>query len=299
MLEIEIAGVRFRNPVILASGTIGTDYAGLVDWRDYGAVVAKSVTLSARIGNPPPRVCETPAGMLNAIGLENKGVNHFVRADLPAYLEAGATVIASIAGETVEEYADVAEVLNEAKGVVALEVNVSCPNVSRGGVQFGSRPRLAAEVTAAVKAVTAKPVFVKLTPNVTSITDAAKAVEAAGADAVSLINTITGMVIDIATEKPVLGKKTGGLSGPAIRPVAVRMVYEVAGAVSVPIIGVGGIMTAEDAAQFLMAGATAVEVGTAVFVDPKATGAIASGLASIAAKKGYDHVSRMIGKARQ
>jgi dihydroorotate dehydrogenase (NAD+) catalytic subunit len=299
ILETTFAGIVLKNPVMTASGTFGREYASLTDVTKLGAVIPKSVTYAARTGNPPPRIWETTAGMLNSIGLENHGARYFVDEEMPFWRAAGATVIASVAGETVDEFVRAAEILTEADDIAALEINVSCPNVDRGGIQFGCRPRLAADVTAAVKEVARCPVIVKLTPNVTSIADVAKAVEAAGADAVSLINTIMGMAIDIELGRPVLGRGIGGLSGPAIKPIALRHVYEAAGAVKIPVIGIGGIADSDDAVEFMMAGAAAVQVGTATFVDPQAAENVAAGLESFLTKHGYDNVSQLIGKARQ
>lgn len=251
----------------------------------------------AKTGNPAPRTCETTAGMLNSIGLENKGVRHFVESELPAFIETGATVIVSVGGETIEEYVLAAEELNGHAEIAGLEINISCPNVNRGGVQFGCRPRLAAEVTEAVKYVTSYPVIVKLTPNVTSIADVAKACESAGADALSLINTLLGMAIDIESGQAKLGRGFGGLSGPSVKPVALRMVYETASAVAIPVIGIGGIMEAEDAVEFLMAGASAIQIGTANFVDPRSAEKVIDGLASFTKRMGYDNVGQLTGKA--
>jgi dihydroorotate dehydrogenase (NAD+) catalytic subunit len=299
MLKTVIAGIEFKNPVMTASGTFGRENAALTDVSKLGAVIPKSVTFEAKTGNRPPRVCETRAGMLDSIGLENNGIEYFMSEEVPFWTGLGATVVASIAGETREEFVLAAEALNDADGIAALELNISCPNVDRGGVQFGCKPAMAAEVTAVVRNVSRYPVFVKLTPNVTSIVDIAKAVEAAGADAISLINTILGMSIDIETGRPILGRAVGGLSGPAIKPVAVRMVYEAAGAVSIPVIGMGGITTAEDAVEFMMAGAAAVQVGTASFVNPRAAEDITSGLKKYAEANGYSAISQIVGKARQ
>lgn len=299
MLETEIAGIKLKNPVMAASGTIGLEYRTLMDFSRLGAIIPKTITHEAKAGNPAPRTCETAAGMLNSIGLENKGVRHFVEEELPAFIETGATVIVSIGGETIDEYVMAAEELNEETGIAGLELNVSCPNVDKGGIQFGCRPRLAAEVTEAVKYATRYPVIVKLTPNVTSITDVAKACEAAGADAISLINTLMGMAIDIDSGKAKLGRGFGGLSGPAIKPVALRMVYETASVVTIPVIGIGGIMEAKDAVEFLMAGASAVQVGTANFVDPKSAERIIEGLGYFTRKMGFDNIGQLTGKAHR
>jgi len=269
-MAVSIGGLRLKNPVMTASGTFGygDEYAPYVDLNCLGAVVVKGLSLEPRAGNPPPRIMETPCGMLNAVGLQNIGVKAFIREKLPFLRDHDVAVVANIFGESVEEYAAVAELLGRAEGVHALEVNISCPNVKRGGVAFGTDPDMAAEVTRAVKAATGLPVIVKLTPNVTDIAGIAAAVEAAGADAVSLINTLTGMSVDIERRVPHLRNVTCGLSGPAIRPVALRMVWQVARRVSIPVIGLGGIMTARDALEFLIAGARAVQVGTAHFVQP-------------------------------
>jgi len=298
ILETNIAGMELKNPVIAASGTFGREYAELIDVARLGAVIPKSVTFGARTGNKPPRVTETTAGMLNSIGLENRGIRYFIDEELPFWRNAGATVIASIAGETVDEFTRAAEALASVEDIAGIEINVSCPNVDKGGVQFGCKPRLAAEVTAAVKNESRLPVIVKLTPNVTNIVDIAKAVEAAGADCVSLINTLLGMRIDIEAKRPVLGRGEGGLSGPAIKPVALRMVYRVSENLEIPVIGMGGISTAEDAIEFMMAGAAAVQVGTASFVDPRAMLNIISGLEEFVTKNSYDSVIELVGEAR-
>jgi dihydroorotate dehydrogenase (NAD+) catalytic subunit len=298
MLRTEIAGIQLKNPVIAASGTIGLEAAALTDLEKLGAVIPKTITYEAKKGNPPPRTCETSAGMLNSIGLENKGVERFICEDLPEYLSAGATVIVSIGGETVDEYAMAADTLNEAEGIVGIEVNVSCPNVDKGGIQFGSRARQAAAVTEAVKYASRYPVIVKLTPNVTSVTEIAKACAYAGADAISLINTLLGMAIDINTSRPKLGRGYGGLSGPAIKPIALRMVYDTVAAVSIPVIGIGGIMDFNDALEFLMAGAAAIQVGTASFIEPDAGVRIVEDLETYVAGNGYDNISQLIGKAQ-
>lgn len=298
MLETNIAGLKLKNPVIAASGTFGREYATLTDAAKLGAVIPKSVTFLPRAGNPPPRLWETTAGLLNSIGLENRGVGYFIEEELPIWREMGATVIVSVAGETVDEFVRTVEVLNQVEGVAALELNVSCPNVDRGGIQFGCRPRLAADVTAAVKNVAGVPVIVKLTPNVTSITEIAKAVEAAGADAISLVNTVLGMAIDVEAARPALGRVVGGLSGPAIKPIALRLVYETAGAVKIPVIGLGGISSAGDAVEFMMAGAVAVQIGTATFVEPKTAEQVVVGLEGFLKERGYDNIGQLIGQAR-
>jgi dihydroorotate dehydrogenase (NAD+) catalytic subunit len=269
---MELAGIKMKNPVMVASGTFGfgKEYSDYIDLNKLGAIVTKSVTLKPREGNPPPRLVETPAGMLNSIGLQNEGIEYFLKEDLPFLAKFDTPTIVNIAGESVEEYAELAKILSKETMVKGIEVNISCPNVNKGGMAFGVDPNLTAEVISAVRKAATQPVIAKLTPNVTDITVIAKAAEAAGADALSLINTIVGMSIDIETGKSRLGTLTGGLSGPAVKPIAVRMVYEVAHAVKVPVIGIGGIMTGNDAIEFFLAGAKAVQVGTANFVDTEA-----------------------------
>jgi len=279
-MAVDIAGLKMKNPVMTASGTFGygEEYADYVDLNRLGGLVVKGLSLKPRLGNPPPRIMETSSGMLNAVGLQNVGVDAFIKEKLPFLSQYHVAVIANIYGESYSEYAQVARKLSRAQGVHALEVNVSCPNVKKGGLSFGSDPKAAAEVTRRVKADTDLPVIVKLTPNVTDIAAIAQAVEEAGADAVSLINTLTGMSIDLKTGTPHLKNITGGLSGPAIKPVALRMVWQVAQKVSIPIIGIGGIMTAEDALEFMVAGAGAVQIGTANFINPCATMEIIDGI---------------------
>ena len=299
-MAVSIGGLRLKNPVMTASGTFGygDEYAPYVDLNCLGAVVVKGLSLEPRAGNPPPRIMETPCGMLNAVGLQNIGVKAFIREKLPFLRDHDVAVVANIFGESVEEYAAVAELLGRAEGVHALEVNISCPNVKRGGVAFGTDPDMAAEVTRAVKAATGLPVIVKLTPNVTDVAGIAAAVEAAGADAVSLINTLTGMSVDIERRVPHLRNVTGGLSGPAIRPVALRMVWQVARRVSIPVIGLGGIMTARDALEFLIAGARAVQVGTAHFVQPCACEEVLSGIEAYLERHGIEDVNDVIGSLK-
>src|SRR3989344_8739633 len=257
-LGMELAGIKMKNPVMVASGTFGfgKDFADYIDLNKLGAIVTKSVTLKPREGNPPPRIVETPSGLLNSIGLQNKGIEHFIKKQLPFLAKFDTPTIVNIAGETIEEYAQLAKILSKEIMVKGIEVNISCPNVKQGGMCFGIEPKLTREVIAAVRKTTTQPVIAKLTPNVTDITVIAKAAVEAGADALSLINTIVGMSIDIETGKSRLGTLTGGLSGPAIKPIAVRMVYEVAHAVKVPVIGIGGIMNGSDAIEFFLAGCT-------------------------------------------
>jgi dihydroorotate dehydrogenase (NAD+) catalytic subunit len=269
---MELAGIKIKNPIMVASGTFGwgREYSEYLDLNKLGAIVTKSITLKPREGNPPPRIVETPAGMLNSIGLQNEGLEHFLKEDLPFLAKFDTPTIVNIAGETVEEYAELAKRLSKETLVKGIEVNISCPNVKSGGMSFGVDAGLTKQVISAVRKATSQPVIAKLTPNVTDITVIGKAAVEAGADALSAINTVVGMSIDLETGRSRLGRETGGLSGPAIRPIAVRMVYELAHAVKVPVIGIGGIMTGNDAAEFLLAGAKAVQVGTANFIDTEA-----------------------------
>lgn len=300
-LAVNVGGINMKNPVTTASGTFGygAEYASYVDINVLGALVVKGTTLLPRHGNPTPRIVETPAGILNAIGLQNPGVEALVTKAMPYLRDYDVPVIVNIAGDTVEDYARLAARLNQVKGVAGLEVNISCPNVKKGGLQFGSDPDSAAEVTRAVKASTSLPVIVKLSPNVTSIAGVAEKVAAAGADALSLINTLLGMSIDIHRRKPVLGNVMGGLSGPAVRPVAVRAVWQVYRAVSLPIIGMGGITTTEDALEFILAGATAVAVGTANFINPRATVDIIEGLEKYLTANGIADINELVGAAHR
>jgi len=279
-LAVEIGSLKIKNPVLTASGTFGygEEYADYVDLNKIGAIVVKGLSLKPRLGNPPPRIMETAGGMLNSVGLQNIGVEAFTAEKLPYLRKFDVAVIANIYGETYAEYSKVAGKLSSVKGVHALEVNISCPNVKKGGLSFGADPKAAAEVTRRVKGETNLPVIVKLTPNVTDIAAIAAAVEKAGADAVSLINTLTGMSVDLKTRTPHLKNITGGLSGPAIKPVALRMVWQVVQRVSIPVIGIGGIMNAEDALEFLILGAKAVQIGTANFINPRATLNIIEGM---------------------
>lgn len=296
-LTVTVGGMVMKNPVMTASGTFGYggEYARFVDLNRLGAVVVKGLSLEPRSGNPPPRIRETPSGMLNAVGLQNVGVRAFISEKLPFLRTFDTAVIVNIFGETVDEYRRVAAILDGAQGVHAIEVNISCPNVSKGGIAFGARPELAAEVTRGVRGETGIPLIVKLTPNVTDIAEIALAVEAAGADAVSLINTLTGMSVDIEKRRPHLANVTGGLSGPAIRPVALRMVWQVARAVKIPIIGAGGIMTAQDALAFIITGATAIQVGTANFIDPASTEKIIDGIGKYLSRHRMKHIAELIG----
>ena len=295
-LAVKIGNLELKNPVMGASGTFGfgKEYEDFLDVNEIGAIVTKGVTPKPRAGNSGVRIAETPAGMLNCIGLENPGVDAFICDILPKIKKYNTAVIVNISASTVEEYAEMAWRL-DIDGVDAVEVNISCPNVKEGGIVFGTDPKAAAAVTHAVKTHTSKTVIVKLSPNVTDITVMAKAVEEAGADAISMINTLTGMVIDINTRKPLLGNITGGLSGPAVKPVAVRMVWQVAKAVKIPIIGMGGITCAEDAIEFMLAGATAVAVGAYNFVDPSALKVVADGIADYMKKHNIEDVNELVG----
>jgi dihydroorotate dehydrogenase (NAD+) catalytic subunit len=296
-LRVRIGGLELKNPVMTASGTFGygEEFADLVNLHRLGGIVAKGISLKPRPGNPPPRVVETSCGMLNAIGLENVGVERFISEKMVFLRQAGTAVVVNILGDTVDDYSELAARLNGVEGLAAIEVNISCPNVRKGGVAFGSQPKMAQAVTVAVRKQTSLPIIVKLSPNVTDITEIARAVEDSGADAVSLINTLLGMAIDSRSRRPRLANIVGGLSGPAIKPVALRMVWQVAGAVRIPVIGIGGITTAEDAVEFLLAGATAVQVGTANFVNPRAAEEIIDGLTDYLQEQKMESVSHMIG----
>ena len=295
-LSVNIAGVSFKNPVIPASGTFGygREYAKFYDIGRLGGISVKGTTLERHDGNPPPRVAETPSGMLNSVGLQNPGVEHFIREEIPYIHGAGTKIIANIAGSTPEDYAEMARRLDDTD-VDMIELNISCPNVKCGGAAFGTDPKVAGGITRLVKDATSKPVMVKLTPNVTDIALMAKAVEAEGADAVSLINTLLGMRIDIKTRRPVLKNNVGGLSGPAVFPVAVRMVWQVANAVSIPVVGMGGIATWQDAVEMMMAGASAIQVGAALFTNPYAPIEIIDGLNRYLDENGIASVNEIVG----
>lgn len=294
-------GLLLKNPVLTASGTFGygTEYADFVDIQRLGAVVCKGTTLEPRVGNPQPRLAETPSGLLNSIGLQNVGVEALVKEKAPLWASWQVPVIVNIAGESIDDYARLAARLDGVAGVSGLEVNIGCPNVKSGGMEFGTDPRAAATVTAAVRKASALPVIVKLTPNVTSIIEIAEAVADAGADALCLINTLRGMAIDISSRKPSLGNTCGGLSGPAIKPVALHMVYQVAGRMNLPIVGCGGIMSAQDALEFIMAGASAVEVGTAQFVNPRALLDVLEGIEEFMRREGVKDISELVGAGLQ
>ncbi len=296
-LSVRIGSISLANPVMTASGTFGygAEFAGLLDLSRLGALIVKGISLAPRAGNPPPRIVETACGMLNAIGLENAGLERFLNEKMPYLRQCGTRVIVNILGDSVEEYAELAERLATVAGVDALEVNISCPNVARGGVAFGSDPDMAAAVVRAVKRHAGQPVIVKLSPNVTDIALMARAVEEAGADAISLINTLIGMAIDIHSRRPKLANRTGGLSGPAVKPVALRMVWQAAQAVRIPVIGIGGIATAEDALEFILAGASAVQVGTANFYNPQAAMEIIDGIKAYLSRYQETSLSGIIG----
>ena len=298
-MSVNLAGVFMKNPVVVASGTFGfgREYGQFYDLSELGGICCKGLTLHPRTGNPPPRIAETPMGMLNSVGLQNPGVDAFITEELPELRKYDLAVIANISGNTPEEYGIMCEKLSRA-GVDMIEVNISCPNVKAGGLAYGTRPELAAEVTRVAKEHSSVPVMVKLSPNVTDIVEIAKAVDEAGADALSLINTLRGMRIDVQTRRPILKMNTGGLSGPAVLPVAVRMVWEVAGAVAKPILGMGGVARGEDAAELMLAGASAVAVGTACFADPYAPLRVRDGLEKLAAGQGLDRVSALRGAVR-
>lgn len=296
-LSVNLAGVTLKNPVITASGTFGfgREYNALYPISRLGGISCKGTTLHERPGNPPPRIAETPSGILNSVGLQNPGVDAFIREDLPWLKEQGTVVIANLAGSVVSDYCQAAEKLDET-AVDMIELNISCPNVKQGGASFGTSCTSAQEITAAVRKVTSKPLIVKLTPNVTSISEIAAAVEAVGADAVSLINTLTGMRIDIKTRRPVLRNNTGGMSGPAVFPVAVRMVWETAQRVNIPVIGMGGIASWEDAVEMMLAGASAIQVGTALFADAYAPLKIIEGLERYLEEHHLQSVTELTGK---
>ena len=298
LLATDLCGIKMKTPILTGSGTFGfgEEFADFVDLSSIGGVVVKGTTLKPRRGNDGVRITETPAGMLNCIGLENPGVEVFLKETLPRIRQYDMNVIVNISGSSVEDYGLLAEKL-DATDIAAIEVNISCPNVKEGGIVFGTVPEAAAEVVRAVKANTGKMVIAKLSPNVTDIVVMAKAVEAAGADAISMINTLLGTKIDIERQRPVLGNVTGGLSGPAVRPVAVRLVYQVAQAVHIPIIGMGGIMCAEDAIEFMLAGASAVAVGTANFVQPDIAETIAHGMLAYLDRHNAQNISEIVGLA--
>ncbi len=299
-LTVDVGRLTLHNPVLTASGTFGygLEYDDFFDVATLGGICTKGLSLEPRAGNPPDRICETAAGMLNAIGLANVGVEAFCRDKLPTLRARGVTVVANIFATSVEEFVELARRVDREPGIAALELNVSCPNVAKGGLQFGVDPVAAARVTAACREVTRLPIWVKMSPEAGDVRAVGRACEEAGADALSAINTIRGLAIDVETWRPRLGNKTGGLSGPALKPIALRIVWELAHAVKIPIIGIGGIATADDAIEFLLAGASAVQVGTASFADPLASKRVLDGVAAYCARRGIaarDLVGRMIG----
>ena len=296
-LAVDVGGIQMKNPIMTASGTFGYghEFASLLDLNRLGAIIVKGLSLKPSPGNPPPRTVETCGGMLNAIGLENVGIEAFVQEKLPFLKTLETPVILNIYGHDIEAYAALAEQIEGVEGIAGVEVNISCPNVKAGGIAFGTDPQMAFQVTRAVREKTRLPVIVKLSPNVTDISVIARSVEKAGADAVSLINTIRGMAVDINTRRPKLGAITGGLSGPAIKPIALRMVWEAAKAVRIPVIGVGGISSVTDAIEFLLVGARAVQVGTANFVNPRTTVEIEKGLRAYLQDKDIEDIEEIIG----
>ena len=294
--RVDLGGIPLRNPVLTASGTFGygTEFAPFLDLRRIGGFVAKSLTLEPRVGNPPPRIAEAPSAMLNAISLENVGVEAFVRDKLPAIPE-GVTVVASVFGTEIEHYAEVCKRLSGVPKVAGLEVNASCPHVKSGGIEFGQDPRVLTRLVAAARAASSLPLLIKLSPNVTDIAEMARICQGEGADAISLINAVQAFEIDVETRRPVLRNGLGGLSGPAIRPIAQRMVWQASRAVSIPICGIGGIVSGEDAVRFLLCGATAVQVGTANYLDPTAPVRVAEGIVAYAKRHGFSRVAELTG----
>lgn len=297
LLEVSVAGIRMKNPVMVASGTFGygSEYVDFIDLNQLGAIVVKGVTSEPWPGNPMQRIIETPSGMLNAIGLQNVGVDGFIAEKLSYLRDFDVPVIVNICGKRLEEYVEVTEKLDAEENVAALELNISCPNLDCGGMSFGVDPELAGQLVKRVREQTALPLLVKLSPNVTDITVIARAIEDAGADGLSVINTLLGMAIDVKTRRPKLANVTGGLSGPAIKPVALRMVWQVYNAVKIPIVGMGGIMTGDDAIEFFIAGASAVAVGTANFVNPRASLDVTDGIGDYLERQGFDSIKELVG----
>ncbi|MBD7942770.1 dihydroorotate dehydrogenase [Psychrobacillus sp. FSL K6-2684] len=300
-LAVELPGLSLKNPIMPASGCFGfgKEYAQLYDLSKLGAIMIKATTLETRLGNPTPRVAETPAGMLNAIGLQNPGLTKVMANELPWLEQFDVPIIANVAGTLTEDYVAVAEAISKAPNVHALELNISCPNVKQGGITFGTDPQIAEELTKAVKAVSSVAVYVKLSPNVTNVVEIAKAVEAGGADGITMINTLLGLRLDTRTGRPVIANVTGGLSGPAIKPVALRMVYDVANQVSLPIIGMGGVSNIDDVIDFLSAGASAVAIGTANFVDPFICPSLIEQLPDKLDELGYETVTDLVGRSHR
>ena len=296
-LQVNIGALKLKNPVMTASGTFGygTEYADFMDISRLGAIIVKGTTLNPRQGNPYPRMAETPSGMLNAVGLQNKGVNYFVDHIYPEVRKIQTNIIVNVSGSCIDDYVQTAGIINTLDDIPAIELNISCPNVKQGGMAFGVNPDSAAQVVAAVRKAYDKTLIVKLSPNVTDITEIARAVEGAGADSVSLINTMLGMAIDAEKRKPILSTVTGGMSGPAVKPVALRMVWQTAKAVKIPVIGLGGICSATDAVEFLLAGASAIQIGTANFIDPSISEKVIDGIEEYLNRHGFTSVQDIIG----
>ena len=299
-MSVDIAGIKLKNPVMTASGTFGygQEFVPLVDLNRLGAIITKGTSLKPMKGNPPPRIVETVGGMINSIGLQNVGAQAFIRDKLPFFSQFKTPVIANIFGETIREFGELAKRLDDIPGIAGLEVNISCPNVAKGGVLFGADPKMAHHVVRTVKRSTHLPIIVKLSPNVSDITLIAKSVEEAGGDAISLINTLMAMAVDPQSRRPLLNNIIGGLSGPAVKPVALRLVWQAVNAVKIPVIGIGGIMTPEDALEFIIVGARAVQVGTANFVNPIACVEIIDGIEAYLTKHGFRHISELVGSLR-
>ncbi len=296
-LNTKIGSLELKNPVMTASGTFGygTEYADFMDISRLGAIIVKGTTLAPRQGNPYPRMAETPSGMLNAVGLQNKGVDYFVDHIYPEVQKIGTAIIVNVSGSCIDDYVQTAGIINTLDDIPAIELNISCPNVKQGGMAFGVNPESAAQVVSAVRKAYDKTLIVKLSPNVTDITEIARAVEGAGADSVSLINTMLGMAIDAEKRRPILSTVTGGMSGPAVKPVALRMVWQTAKAVKIPVIGLGGICSATDAIEFLLAGASAIQIGTANFIDPSISEKVVDGIADYLERHGFSSVQEIIG----
>ena len=296
-LNTNIGSLELKNPVMTASGTFGygTEYADFMDISRLGAIIVKGTTLNPRQGNPYPRMAETPSGMLNAVGLQNKGVDYFVDHIYPDVRKIGTNIIVNVSGSCIEDYVQTASIINTLDDILAIELNISCPNVKQGGMAFGVNPESAAQVVSAVRKAYDKTLIVKLSPNVTDITEIARAVEGAGADSVSLINTMLGMAIDAERRRPILSTITGGMSGPAVKPVALRMVWQTAKAIKIPVIGLGGICSATDAIEFLLAGASAIQIGTANFIDPSISEKVIDGIADYLQRHNLNSVQEIIG----
>ena len=296
-LNTKIGSLELKNPVMTASGTFGygTEYADFMDISRLGAIIVKGTTLNPRQGNPYPRMAETPSGMLNAVGLQNKGVDYFVDHIYPEVRKIGTAIIVNVSGSCIDDYVQTASIINTLEDIPAIELNISCPNVKQGGMAFGVNPESAAQVVSAVRKAYDKTLIVKLSPNVTDITEIARAVEGAGADSVSLINTMLGMAIDAEKRKPILSTITGGMSGPAVKPVALRMVWQTAKAVKIPVIGLGGICSATDAVEFLLAGASAIQIGTANFIDPSISEKVVDGIVEYLQRHNFNSVQEIIG----